>query len=80
MVTFGQGVKVYRAGWRESCRNEVEREMERMYTEQNKVVEGYRKPEGVIEMRERRGREGIVEFGERREREGVVELGDMSLA
>jgi len=41
-MTFWQGVKVYRAGWRESCRKEVEREiLERMES---------REPDGAIEL------------------------------
>ena len=51
IVTFWQGVKVYRAGWRESCRKEVEREiLERMGTEQDKVGGEFRGPEGAIEL------------------------------
>lgn len=42
IVTFSEGVKVYRAGWRESCRREVEREvLDEMSTEQGKVVVGF---------------------------------------
>jgi len=46
-MTFMWGVKVYRAGWRESCRREVEREvLDRMGIEQNKVTGEFRESEG----------------------------------
>jgi len=49
IVTFWQGVQVYRAGWRQSCRKEVEREiLERVGTVQGKESGG---PGGVAELR-----------------------------
>ena len=57
VVTFWYGVKVYRAGWRESCRREVEREvLDRMSTERNKVAGEPRESEGSIEL-------GHIPFG-----------------
>ena len=52
-VTFRQGVNVYRAGWRESCRKEVEREvLSRISTEQNNVVGQFKENYGSIELRD----------------------------
>jgi len=53
IVTFRDGVKVYRAGWRESCRKDLEREVvSRVSTERNKAVGQIRENYGSIELRD----------------------------